>query len=266
MSLSFKIKAPSGDLLTLQVDSDATFLALKNSISTIVNIPPSEMRIVCAGRILKNDDAVLADLGLTDGATLHVVRMAANSVSASSPTSSSVPPPAGVRRSVPGMPDTNEMRRILDNPMMRALFENPSVMAAILESDPRMQAMAEQNPDIRRMIRDPSFLRQISDAVRNPSLMDEMMRNQDRTLSNIESLPGGMAALTSMYNTVERSERAIAPTAPTTTDESNRRFAESIGANLDLQSEGPNENALPNPWAAVPRTQNSGQGISLTMF
>ncbi|KAJ3008902.1 UNVERIFIED_CONTAM: hypothetical protein HDU68_002900 [Siphonaria sp. JEL0065] len=134
---------------------------------------------------------------------------------------------------------------------MSALLDNPELMATIMEADPRMRAMAEQNPEIRQMLRDPAFLRQMTSAMRNPALMDEMMRNQDRALSNIESIPGGMSALSGMYQTMERSERAAEPTIPGVTDESNRLFAERIGADLDanVNAEGPNESALPNPWA-----------------
>ncbi|KAJ3010875.1 UNVERIFIED_CONTAM: hypothetical protein HDU68_001922, partial [Siphonaria sp. JEL0065] len=75
MSLSLKIKVPSGDLLTIQVDPEATFLALKQSIASVVNIPVNEMRVVVAGRILRDDEAILNTMGLTEGATLHVVKM-----------------------------------------------------------------------------------------------------------------------------------------------------------------------------------------------
>ena len=79
-----------------------------------------------------------------------------------------------------------------------------------------------------------------------------MMRNHDRTLSNIESIPGGMAALSSMYHSLQQEESALSD-VPGTTDESNRAFAERLGVNLTQRSsEGPNETALPNPWAPPP--------------
>ncbi|KAJ3141913.1 hypothetical protein HK100_005567 [Physocladia obscura] len=257
MTVGLKIRVPSGEILTLQVEADSTFGALKESIAPMVGIAAAEMRVVCAGRILKNDESILSDMGLAEGSTLHVVKMASNSAiptspAAASPAAMAASPLGGGGRNsgVPGMPGASEMRQMMNNPIMQRLFDNPDLMAAIMEADPRMRAMAEENPEIRRMIRDPAFLRQMSSAMRNPNLMDEMMRNQDRSLSNIESLPGGMAALSSMYQTMERSERAGAPVAPTVTDESNRRFAERIGANLETNSgEGPNDSALPNPWA-----------------
>jgi ubiquilin len=38
---------------------------------------------------------------------------------------------------------------------------------------------------------------------RNPNLLKEMMRNNDRALSNLEMLPGGFDALRRMYSTVQ---------------------------------------------------------------
>jgi hypothetical protein len=39
-------------------------------------------------------------------------------------------------------------------------------------------------------------------AARNPELMREMMRGNDRALSNIEAMPGGFNALSRMYHQV----------------------------------------------------------------
>jgi ubiquilin len=38
---------------------------------------------------------------------------------------------------------------------------------------------------------------------RKPQLMREMMRNNDRALSNIEAMPGGMNHLQRMYKSVQ---------------------------------------------------------------
>jgi ubiquilin len=85
------------------------------------------------------------------------------------------------------------------------------------------------------------------------------MRNHDRTLSNIESIPGGMSALSSMYHSLQQEESALSD-VPGTTDESNRAFAERLGVDLDQRvssDSGPNQTALPNPWAPPPPRQPS---------
>lgn len=48
-----------------------------------------------------------------------------------------------------------------------------------------------------------SLLPQTMELARNPAMMQEMMRNQDRALSNLESIPGGYNALRRMYTDIQ---------------------------------------------------------------
>ena len=47
------------------------------------------------------------------------------------------------------------------------------------------------------------FIPQTMELARNPAMMQEMMRNQDRALSNLESIPGGYNALRRMYTDIQ---------------------------------------------------------------
>ncbi len=38
---------------------------------------------------------------------------------------------------------------------------------------------------------------------RNPAMLQELMRSQDRALSNLESIPGGYSALQRMYRDIQ---------------------------------------------------------------
>jgi ubiquilin len=55
--------------------------------------------------------------------------------------------------------------------------------------------MMQANPEVAQMFNDPALLRQSLEMARNPRLMNEMMRNSDRQLSNIEAHPEGFNAL-----------------------------------------------------------------------
>ena len=48
----------------------------------------------------------------------------------------------------------------------------------------------ERNPEINHMLNNPDILRQTMEIARNPAMMQELMRNQDRAMSNLESIPG----------------------------------------------------------------------------
>lgn len=57
-------------------------------------------------------------------------------------------------------------------------------------ANPQMQQLIQRNPEISHMLNNPDIMRQTLELARNPAMMQEMMRNQDRALSNLESIPG----------------------------------------------------------------------------
>ena len=95
------------------------------------------------------------------------------------------------------------MEQMMSSPYMQSLLSNPETMRSLMGMNPQMQQLLEQNPELNSLMNDPEFLQQSMDAMRNPAVMREMMRNTDRAMSNIESLPGGSAALHKLYNEVQ---------------------------------------------------------------
>lgn len=53
------------------------------------------------------------------------------------------------------------------------------------------------------MLNNPELLRQTMELARNPSMLQELTRSQDRAMSNLESAPGGYNALQRMYRDVQ---------------------------------------------------------------
>ncbi|KAJ3276186.1 hypothetical protein HDV01_005634 [Terramyces sp. JEL0728] len=206
-----------------------TVLDLKNLIAAASGESVEGMRLVCKGRILNGDQDLLSIYLLDNNDMIHVAR-----ARASQPTGST-----------PVTPRENPMDAIMDSPMVQTLLSNPQFIQTMLQQDPRLRTLAEENPELRRAMADPAFLREISQVSRNPRLMQEMMRNQDRALTNIESIPGGFNQLSSMFKTLQGPLSNPDPS----TDEANKRMAERLGAVSPTKSDGPNTLALPNPWA-----------------
>lgn len=71
-----------------------------------------------------------------------------------------------------------------------------------------------------------------------------MLRNQDRALSNIESIPGGFQQLSSLFGKADDSMVQPDPS----TEEANRQMAERLGVS-GTSPRGINSQALPNPWS-----------------
>ncbi|KAI0982675.1 hypothetical protein GJ496_008240 [Pomphorhynchus laevis] len=58
----------------------------------------------------------------------------------------------------------------------------------------------EQNHEVSQFFNNPDFMRQTMEMIRNPTAIQEIMRNSDRVLINLESLPIG-------YNVRQRISR-----------------------------------------------------------
>ncbi|XP_012870492.1 PREDICTED: ubiquilin-4 [Dipodomys ordii] len=104
-----------------------------------------------------------------------------------------------------------------------------------------------------------SLLNLTMELARNPAMMQEMMRNQDRALSNLESIPGGYNALRRMYTDIQE------PMFTAAREQFGNNPFSSLAGNSDSSSSQPlrteNREPLPNPWSPSPPTsQAPGSG------
>lgn len=80
--------------------------------------------------------------------------------------------------------------------------------------------------------------------IRNPNMFNEMMRNHDQAIRNLQGIPGGEAALQRLYQDVQE------PLLNSALSSSNP-FATNNDANAESRSQRAgveNAEALPNPW------------------
>jgi len=147
------------------------------------------------------------------------------------------------------------MQRMLDSPLTQSLLDNPEMIRSMFQSMPQMQQILENNPHLNHILNDPQLLRQQMEAMRNPAVMQEMLRNQDRAMANIESLPGGYNALRRMYHDVQEPMMEAA-------EEAAQRRAGMLGedgsddSNYVTPGESPNSETLESPWGGS--DSNSG--------
>jgi ubiquilin len=153
------------------------------------------------------------------------------------------------------MSNPEMLRQMMENPIVQQLMSNPDYVRTLLTSNPQMQQLMERNPEISHMLNNPELLRQTMEMVRNPSMLQELMRTQDRALSNLESIPGGYNALRRMYTELQEPMLNAAqeqfgsnPFAALSNNQSN----DSTSGNTQRTE---NRDPLPNPWA--PRTTQS---------
>ncbi|OCT66532.1 ubiquilin 4 S homeolog isoform X1 [Xenopus laevis] len=153
------------------------------------------------------------------------------------------------------MSNPEMLSQIMENPLVQNMMSNPDLMRQMIIANPQMQQLMERNPEISHMLNNPELMRQTMELARNPAMMQEMMRNQDRALSNLESIPGGYNALRRMYTDIQEPMFSAARE-----QFGNNPFSALAGgsegsASQPLRTE--NREPLPNPWSpASPSSQN----------
>lgn len=160
------------------------------------------------------------------------------------------------------------MEQMMESPMMQSLLSNPDTMRSLMGSNPQMAQLMEQNPELNNLMNDPEFLQQSMEAMRNPNVMREMMRNTDRAMSNIESLPGGSAALHKMYNEVQAPLFEASQSAMEGPD-SKVKDAKQLKLKYGKADSKPTVQPMPNPWATtppIPTPTVPSQGFDMSAF
>ncbi|XP_017780734.1 PREDICTED: ubiquilin-3-like [Nicrophorus vespilloides] len=205
----------------------STVAEIKPEIAERFEAQEDQLCLIYAGRPLK-DNNTLKDQNVRDGFAIHLVIRR--------PTQ---PPPISPQPTTPP-PSRNTFEDLTSN-----LLNNPEYLRTLIAMDPRLQTYLEQNPEIAHAINNPTIMREYLQLATNPNLMQEFLRNQDLTLRNIENMPGGFAALQSIYNNISDFEtpEALGETQTATSQPT---------TNL-------NSNPLPNPWSSE-QQQNASSG------
>uniref|UniRef100_A0A8C8CPH6 Ubiquilin-4 n=1 Tax=Oncorhynchus tshawytscha TaxID=74940 RepID=A0A8C8CPH6_ONCTS len=288
------VKTPK-DKEEIAISEDSSVAQFKEEISKRFNAKQDQLVLIFAGKILKDGDT-LNQHGIKDGLTVHlVIKTAPNDMilcsSASSTNlypSSNPPPPCvciggfGDLSSLSGMgmgsanfmemqqqmqrqlmSNPEMLSQIMDNPLVQNMMSNPDLMRQMIVTNPQMQQLMERNPEISHMLNNPELMRQTMELARNPAMMQEMMRNQDRALSNLESIPGGYNALRRMYTDIQE------PMFSAAREQFGNNPFSALGGNLDSgvqPSRTENREPLPNPWGPPGTTPSEirGTGASTT--
>lgn len=132
--------------------------------------------------------------------------------------------------------------------VLQNILDNADLVRDLIMSNPHMQQLAEKNPEINQILTNPQTFREMLEASSNPAIMQEVIRNHDVAMNNLESIPGGYSALEQLYREIEE------PILDAVQDQlGNNPFASLdsnpplSGARLPAHTE--NRRPLPNPWA-----------------
>ncbi|NXJ01452.1 UBQL1 protein, partial [Psophia crepitans] len=128
------------------------------------------------------------------------------------------------------------------------ILDKADLVRDLIMSNPQIQQLAEENPEICQILTNPHTIREILEAFSSPAIMQEMIRNHDVAMSNLENIPGGYRALEQLYREVQEpildAVQAQLGNNPFASLDSNPPPS---GARLPAHTE--NRRPLPNPWA-----------------
>ncbi|KFQ20259.1 PREDICTED: ubiquilin-1-like, partial [Merops nubicus] len=154
------------------------------------------------------------------------------------------------------MSNPEMMVQIMENPFVQSMLSNPDLMRQLIMANPQMQQLIQRNPEISHMLNNPDIMRQTLELARNPAMLQEMMQNQDRALSNLESIPGGYNALRRMYTDIQEPMLNAAQEQFSGNPFASLVSNESSGGDSQ-PSHTENKDPLPNPWAPQSSSQSS---------
>lgn len=157
-----------------------------------------------------------------------------------------------------------QMQALLNSPMMESIMDNPEFARNMMMANPQMRELMERNPEVAHVFNDPSTFRQMMQMARNPALINEMMRNTDRQMANIEMMPGGFDVLRRMHENIQAPLMDAAQGGFANAARNNEsRNGTDDNPFSSLFQNTPSNAPMPNPWApnnGVPNPQVAPNG------
>uniref|UniRef100_A0A8C7SZS4 Ubiquilin-4 n=1 Tax=Oncorhynchus mykiss TaxID=8022 RepID=A0A8C7SZS4_ONCMY len=258
----------------IAIPENSSIKQFKEQIAQRFQAQTEQLVLIFAGKILKDAD-LLSHQGIHNGLTVHLViktlsRPPELCASPSNTTASEQAQPEGptslclypVGLGSPGTaaagPGLAELQRqlmsnpellaqIMDSPLVQGMLSNPDMMRQLIMANPQMQLLLQHNPNITHLFNNPDVMRQTLEIARNPTMMQEMLRNQDRTLSNNALRRMSTDAQGPMLNAAAQEPIAGNPFASLTTSSS-----------VEIQSPRvENGDPLANPWVPPASTDTA---------
>lgn len=142
------------------------------------------------------------------------------------------------------------MQQMMNSPMVQQMMSDPETLRSMVRMNPQLNQLMEQRPEIARLLEDPEMIQQSMRMMQNPSLMQEMQRNADRSIGRLDAMPGG-------YNALVRAHEEMVDPLMNAMSGSGEEGVALVAEYTQQTTGGPNDEALPNPWGAPTPTQTT---------
>lgn len=184
------VKLPDGSLVHLDVDLKTRVEEFRSLLAPKSGIKRHHQRLVFAGRLLQ-DGRSLEAYGVERNSTIHLLH--SQTAAGDGPAGvdiSTIPSQLGaLQRHVLQNPDI--LQQMLESPAMQSLLNDHDFMRSLLKMDPRLTDLFDNCPDLHEMLHDAEFMKQSTEALRNPVHVRDVLRSTDRSMTQLEALGGG---------------------------------------------------------------------------
>ncbi|XP_058491166.1 ubiquilin-1-like [Solea solea] len=87
--------------------------------------------------------------------------------------------------------DPEMMRRVVGSPLVQSTLSTSGaqITRQLILSNPQVQQLLQTNPEVGDMLSDTDIIEQVQELLRNPDMIEEVMRNEERTLASCKLQP-----------------------------------------------------------------------------
>lgn len=224
--IEITVKTPK-EKEVIQVEEGASIKDIKVIVGSKFNADPDYLCLIFAGKMMEDEDT-LEMHKVHEGMTIHLIIKAAPRESEGGQQR----PPADISKTPfgfagigglvglesLGMGSANFMelqnrmqtellgnpellRRVLENPLVQSLMKDTDNMKSLIRNNPQMRDLMSRHPEIRQMLNNTELLKHTSELAKNPSMLQELMRNLDGT--NPMEGTTTFTTLPAMFNTFQ---------------------------------------------------------------
>ncbi|KAF4730943.1 E1 ubiquitin-activating protein uba2, partial [Perkinsus olseni] len=97
------------------------------------------------------------------------------------------------------------MEQMLNTQVMQTVLQNGDMLSSLVSMNRQMRELMDDNPELRRMLMDPSIMKASAEAFQDPLAVRELISNTETAVANINAtVPGGYDSLRRLYEECSR--------------------------------------------------------------
>lgn len=256
--ITINLKTPK-DKQSIQIEEDAAIRDIKAIAAEKFSADPDYLCLIFAGKLMEDDDTLVTH-NIHEGMTIHLIIKTAPRQPEPGPQR----PPADISQTPFGLGNLGGLagleslglgsanfmelqnrlqtellgnpellRRVLDNPLVQTLMNDSDNMKTLIQNNPQMQDLMNRHPEIRTMLNNSELLKHTTELAKNPSMLQELMRNLDGT----NPMDGSTTTFTTLPNLYSAFQEPGLSTAQSRVQEAQKRTEQGgIFNNLQMSS------------------------------